>query len=449
MKIRLYNNFSKRNNSTKKPTGDYTTFQGDLKSPCDVTMPRISIRGSNNTVNLTGYSYAYITEFSRYYHVTEWTWENGFWICSMTVDVLATYKSEILSRSSFVIYSTSNFNDQIADIRLSQESEIKIATAVELLWNVSLTGVYSVGVISSDSGSGVNYYIMSPDDLGTLIERLSIEDGTEFKDQMEQLFAGASINGILNCTWLPFDISTQGVFVKIGNYRTGVYAGGIASAESYSCNIKIPWPYNDWRRSDKFMKMEIVLPFLGTINLNIADFKRSASLNIRCTVDFKTGTGTYIITGDQGGYYFTDVSVGANIPISGMSVDPYSALKEGVTAGASALGLNFGKAAESSFNMIEEMQMPSVTKVGSAGSDSNTKAFITANITNVRLNIYYHEFSDNPADMAAVYGRPLNAVVNLSRLTGFCQCVNYSADCGLENESVQINELMNGGVFIE
>ena len=85
--------FSKRDNSTKRPTGSGTSLQCEIRYESSILNPVLQI----NTVisNPSNLNYAYIPEFNRYYWINDWSYDRGFWIVRMSVDVLATYKDQI------------------------------------------------------------------------------------------------------------------------------------------------------------------------------------------------------------------------------------------------------------------------------------------------------------------------------------------------------------------
>lgn len=93
MEIRLYHNDSP-NNKIGKSLSSMATFIGSLRDSSKIIKPEIMIESSN----LTGYNYAYIPQFNRYYFIKEIeSYRTGLWIVKMEVDVLESYKSQILN----------------------------------------------------------------------------------------------------------------------------------------------------------------------------------------------------------------------------------------------------------------------------------------------------------------------------------------------------------------
>lgn len=451
MQVTFYT-FNKRHNSTARPSEGGWTVNGTTKSPCDISSPTISITADNPTA----YGYAYIPSFSRYYHIDKWVYDQGVWACSLLVDVLASFKDEILSKSAYVIYSSNNYNTNIIDTRLTNSLRPTITHADgEIMSELthSVYGCFALNVISSEGRWGVATYILNGLQLTALMELLCIEDSTEFRDQMQQLFAGASVNSIISCTWFPWLHESGNSTVHVGAYDSGIQADLINFCESYTSNdITIPYPYTDWRASPNYMSALLYLPYIGIIPLPMDRLIKYSSIRVRVSIDYSTGGGTYYVQGDNGEVIsINSFNVGCNIPVSGMSIDPYGALKSGVSTASSALSLNFGSTSDAAFETFQNLTMPQSTVSGAYGqSRSNADVILDAgHSTIIRLWVLYYEFSDDPADMASNIGRPCYKVTSLSGLSGYCKTANYSADVGLESEMSQINNLLNGGIYIE
>lgn len=103
--------FSKKKNSTKRPSGG-TTENCYLLDETSVTAPSIRLSYSGNP---TSWNYAYIAYFHRYYFITDWVSDHNQWIATMAVDVLASFAADILASSQYVLRSASERNSSIAD----------------------------------------------------------------------------------------------------------------------------------------------------------------------------------------------------------------------------------------------------------------------------------------------------------------------------------------------
>lgn len=112
MNVKFYT-FSKRVNSTARPTGgtDYTVI---LKEPSSVISPRLDLIWTG-TGSPTAFNYAYIGDFGRYYWVTNWEYQNRKWTASLSVDVLASWKTEIGNSAKYVLRSAADSDPNIID----------------------------------------------------------------------------------------------------------------------------------------------------------------------------------------------------------------------------------------------------------------------------------------------------------------------------------------------
>ena len=98
MQIKFYYNSSEKNKIGKSLSKELT-MDGNLRDECSVINPTILVEHSN----LSNYNYVYIPEFNRYYFITEMTIvRNNLWRISLKVDVLESFKSDILNLSCIV-----------------------------------------------------------------------------------------------------------------------------------------------------------------------------------------------------------------------------------------------------------------------------------------------------------------------------------------------------------
>ena len=98
MQIKFYYNSSEKNKINKSISRELT-MDGNLRDECSVINPTILVEHSN----LSNYNYVYIPEFKRYYFITEMTIvRDNLWRISLKVDVLESFKSDILNLSCIV-----------------------------------------------------------------------------------------------------------------------------------------------------------------------------------------------------------------------------------------------------------------------------------------------------------------------------------------------------------
>lgn len=81
------------NNQVVKTLTDEKQLSGELRNQTSVLNPSIRIESADN---ISTYNYAYISEFGRYYYITDIvSVRTNCWTVSLRCDVLMSYKDEI------------------------------------------------------------------------------------------------------------------------------------------------------------------------------------------------------------------------------------------------------------------------------------------------------------------------------------------------------------------
>lgn len=102
MDITLCVNSSEKN-KLGKSLSNLNVFSGSLKDETSVTNPVVMMEMENPT----GFNYAYIPEFGRYYFIDDMvSVRTGLWKVSMKVDVLESFKNSIRGISVILSDST-------------------------------------------------------------------------------------------------------------------------------------------------------------------------------------------------------------------------------------------------------------------------------------------------------------------------------------------------------
>lgn len=103
MTITLYKNNSERN-CVNKVLSNMLTYTGTLRDATSIKAPVINIAANANIIN---YNYAFITEFNRYYFITDIkSVRNGVWEISFLCDVLMSFKDDILAAYAVIDHTT-------------------------------------------------------------------------------------------------------------------------------------------------------------------------------------------------------------------------------------------------------------------------------------------------------------------------------------------------------
>lgn len=119
MTVILYTTNSEKN-ALSKTLGNAKTFTGTLKKETSVTSPEIMLESDTN---LSGYNYAYISEFGRYYFIKDIrSYRDNLWVVSMRVDVLMSFSNSIKSSKGIL----TNTQTTEKDFYLSDDSWVTL-----------------------------------------------------------------------------------------------------------------------------------------------------------------------------------------------------------------------------------------------------------------------------------------------------------------------------------
>lgn len=103
MTITFYNNVSEKN-VIRKTINNPMPISGTLRESTSVINPVITVQAP---VTLVGYNYCHIPDFSRYYYVVDVkSIRNNLWAVTLRVDVLMSFKSDILNTPAIIDHTT-------------------------------------------------------------------------------------------------------------------------------------------------------------------------------------------------------------------------------------------------------------------------------------------------------------------------------------------------------
>ena len=456
-----YFNTAKRRNSTLVPSsGTEATLH--LKEATSLLNPTFLL--SANTVP----AISEILFMGRYYFVDNIrSVRNGVWEIDCSVDVLATYKSQILAQSAFVKYSSSINDPYVIDDRIQRQvkSVITNAGSSGTLPRYSETRKYILQVISdrySSIGGFVTTYLLTQEQLSELSAEFFSDES--LKTELEKYFTNY-FDCIISCyatNWIPFTYEMHPIY--LGNFESSVSASTVAdpiTTEYHTVNI--PWPFDDFRRSDCSLKL--LLPYVGMVELSASEYFSQDSIDIDITTDWNSGNIFYTI-----GANITSEAIGRISTYVGNAYTQIPISRYGVEGGAAIAEIGFGIIGDIYTRAAQAMSGRFLTEnpsiIEQAGYDmlrgiSKSTPSIIGGFGNMAMCVHptitcyltYNPrgFEPNDANANALYGRPYyKAVSSLSNLTGFLQCAgfSFSGNC-TDRERVTVNNLMDGGIYIE
>ena len=136
----LYNNTSDSREINKNLT-ELTTINITLYLDTNVTNPVFKLKNFLNNAN-----YMYVPDLHRYYYINNYTLSNQCVYLHCSVDVLTTYKTEILNSECLISRSENDYNDNIVDT-LVPITENTVYTIKNFGENIKTTEHFIIGVI--------------------------------------------------------------------------------------------------------------------------------------------------------------------------------------------------------------------------------------------------------------------------------------------------------------
>lgn len=472
MEITVYSGFTKRINSTSRPSGG-TTKNVVLKNPTSVIRPTFIITGFDTSWN-------YILWGTRYYFVDDiviLTNNQASYTCSL--DVLATYKDVIGSSSQYVARAAGTFDGSISDSYYpmkSQQSYSRVLTSSNPWFVMPELGAFVFGIVGqtdADSFGSTTYYVMDIYGAKSLMDEVFNMQNSAYDAASVESVAGVPeelYKSILNpaqyitsCMFLPFEAESVGSgaheAIKVGWYDLGVTAvtfdPSFDALPSIAGTITLPkHPQNArgvYMNNAPFTEYVLSFEPFGDIVLPPDMLVSATTIYYKCTVDVITGQGTlkvYAGSDDTGQLLITEASqVGVPIAITGGVYD-YSVgglAKKSVGGFISNVldslrNKEFVTDTPYIHGIMDAVTTPSLSTSGSNGS----LLFLEY------PPILYAKFTHVVDDDNAQLGRPLCQIKVINTLSGYIKCLGADVACtGTKEEKSAIISFMNSGFFYE
>lgn len=447
MQITVYSGFSKRLNSTKQPTGG-TTIDCVLKSPTSVVKPTFRITDFNLAWN-------YVLWGSRYYFVDDIViLTNDIAEISCSLDVLATYKTQIGNDREYVTRAASQYDLNITDAEYPTKAVINHSVAALSGINTDISvasGSYVIGIKSKESSTGVAFYGLSESGLKSLVDYLYSDvwlDATDITKSLQKLLIDP-FDYIVSANWYPFDTTTGGrsEHIYFGYWDSGVSGNRITDAMRTKIMTDVralpshpQLSRGNYLNGAPFTQMYLDAFVFGRVPLDANMFLESRSCITEIMVDLFTGVGVLQVSTATGVVYKASATCSVPIQLSQVNTDILTPLMSAVSAGVQ---FEAGKVLGGISNIANTVTsaMPQISTVGSVGS-------IAAYAYNqAEIELRFYNIIDE--DLTTI-GRPLCQVKQISSLSGYIKCENVDIDTvGTSSEKRQIIDFMEGGFYYE
>lgn len=483
----------KKINSTALPING--VFKNcSIKDVSSIINPYIEI--ADNLSVAPQWNYCYIPAYNRYYWIIEWTWERGFWSAELSVDVLASYRENILDSTLYVLRSASNYDGNIIDKLYPTKIDNElIRVPLPQPWSVDVmptNGTFVIGVIAPSGGyfGSMNYYAMSQKGYEKLCDYLSTQAVTTDEgfneDDCSLALQKALVDPfqyIKSCKWiaLPYNdtyfrgVNRSSIPIYQWNIDVGACTQLVKCYGSVEFNVDIrKHPQTNDRgmfvNYEPYTNINMFLPPFGTFPLDTTytGINRSG-FQVSMLVDYITGGGAYyvqvldpesrqcgIIANGYGqvavdmqlsqvntstmGLALTKASVGLDELLSTVSMGTVSPQE---TIGANPISNVGGITSNAGINSFGNGVQARFSKAVTSGTQGGFSSY--AHVPYIDYQFFTLVDDDITED-----GRPLMKNVRLGNLSGYCICKNGDvAIGGTAQEQNAIRAYLESGVYIE
>lgn len=465
--------FEKRRNSTKQPVlSDGTLFTVQLKEETSVEAPVLlfnpSSTGMPRPFNPSYFNYCFINQFFRYYFVSDWKWLNGIWECSLSLDVLASFKTAIGNETMYIERAAAEFNGNIIDKMYPAKTDVQITSAtIATSWsNVAPSGgCYIVGIIDYQTTNhigAISYYALDTTALNALLSFLfsnNIFQSSNITEIGEGLFKSLfnPFQYIVSCMWLPGAVSQYGTTqttIKVGYWDTAISAYLVnAIVDVRFITGTIPdhpqISRGAYLNFEPYTRITLYCPPFGAIPINTTFTRTGHYLYSRVMIDPITGQATLRVdfrANTSAPYsakscFEKTAMFGVPIQLAQVLSDYSGAVSNlvGSVSSGSVVGAVMGVIGATVDSAIAS-QSPKVSTNGANGSFVNFAM-------NPELIVEHTLLADEDnADL----GRPLMATRQINTLSGYIKCAeaHFSGAC-MASEKEEINAFLLSGFFYE
>lgn len=491
--VNLYS-FTKRENSTKRPTGTGTAYDCTLIDETSLMNPVFKLSIAQNPI---GKNYAFVSDFNRYYFITDITSKQNFWYISCTCDVLASFKTELGSQSHYILRSDSEYDGNITDnVYPAKSSVITYKDSANngydpLHFDYSYEYSFILGIVGlgddlvSNFGA-IRYYVLKPYGLKNFMSYLmnNVDSWggiaqTDYSLGVQKALINP-IQYIKSCICVPLgydDINpSDRSYIKFGYYRydkpssssdddIGVITDDIVVKTMESTYFTLrdhpqAASRGAYLNKQPFTKYTLHYGPWGDIDIDPMLLRSGNALKLQILYDLIAGTGRLIVRSNASGapvVFNGTAKVSVDVNLSQVYKDAlgyekattntlFGSISAGTNAamsnnpiGGIASGLGF---ITSGVQDMTRLNYPTVSGVGSSGSYLSFKD---------PENLYLiSKFMDIVDENREEIGRPLCKTRQINTLSGYILC--DKADCqitGIQDEAIKINHYLNSGFFYE
>lgn len=466
MVINLWDNFTKKRNSTRRPEGG-TVKNVILKEETSIERPSFIL--AEPVANWT-----YVKAFERFYFVTDVINLDGHRseiVCD--VDYLATYKPDILGYTAFVERASSYYDEYINDPLLSiRQMPSRVDRVDTNLTNYFGSGCFIAEVLAKDKGVSLyatpnllpyqeilNPGVYSQNDIDDwVVSRISQAfDLDVYIGSIKWMpFTYSEIGTRMSSFWIgPVNLANLPNWEDKGYITYEVYANA-TRGDTWTLNLPVAGYYDDFRDcNSNYTRYTVYLPGVGIVplNANIVGYcvRNGYTIGVNAMTDLISGEITYIFGIQETASYIARFSgnISVTVPIGKSTVDVEKSAKmfAGSVATGAMVGGGWGAVGGAIVGAVDAIYNEMTPNTSIMVGGSGNKLELQTNRYVMRLSREQYGSKEYPT---AVAGRPLMQNVLLGNLSGYVKCGNASVPLNAQEvDMTAVNNFLNSGFYIE
>lgn len=439
--------FSKRKNSTKRPTGQGTTVPCLLKSNTAFQNPVFKLKLSLDIA----LQFNYLKWADHYYFINSTVSLNNEMVeISASEDVLATYRTEISNYTCFIDRSAKQTTLANDSMYIPTNDWVSQSTIVGQPINIFVNGYARNYLLRTISVEGINTYYVTGSQLDELMEFMYTYGS--IPDVIESALTRLLFNPfqyIVDLKWLPFRLSSFlniADSIKLGYWNSDITAALINDATctfSYDLSLGNPlYADSDFRYyNPAFSKYSVKLPFVGVIPVNPTKTHKG---QLKATYNFDAVSGmadVWLTSGsDEYAHFQCQLAVPVQIGYATTNIGQFTTSL--IDVGTSLASGNPIGAITNTVGAFQSVTSPEPNMVGTVGNIGSILNNMDAN------SICYACTSIDPDGTSEGYVD--GTIRSISALSGFVKCRNASIQiAGFEGDQEQVNSYLNNGFYFE
>lgn len=440
-----FGNFSKRKNSTARPVSLAASFSVSLKENTSYDNPTFRLTA-------TSFDYNYCKWDERYYFVVDIISErNNGWSVVCELDLMATYRTEILDTTAFIEYSAQG-STTIQDDRIVPTSAI-IRSNASTPADFSDRGTYLFSCVGEE---GVNTYLMDLISVRTVLNQVAnwadnlLNPLTDIKDVVSTvgknlISAGSAMECIRSVLWVPFPISdfpaaAPSNGISLGLYRiysNFAYVTDAITVKTYS--LTIPFTRSGFLRLRPYTEVHLYLPFVGNIVLDSPLFTSYDTIVIDMSRNNKNGQIAYqiFLGGVTIGTYGAETAV--TVPVGISNITPQSLINSIGGAAIAAAYNPIGAVASAASLQTNNTCVGGIQGGAGAGLQND-----------FQVSVIERGVSGAVGNMEVPQGLPYFNTNRIGNISGYIKTRGASVSGTLHSEQYdRVNGILDAGAFIE